>query len=173
MRLRAKTIQHLLKEEIHPSCRDKRCIADSNVGTDCCTFVTRYRSILLSPKLVNGILRVIRHQRQTPNLPQEIKDKVQIFCSSLRVTCMSSLDTHLIHLESGDPLKHSKEKQDCFLEERSGHWELFIRHGTDENPLNIQLCFQVNRLIGNQIEKEIYLQAMLACRVPDEILPCT
>lgn len=171
MRLRAKTIQHLLKEEIHPSCRDKRCIADSNVGTDCCTFVTRYRSILLSPKLVNGILRVIRHQRQTPNLPQEIKDKVQIFCSSLRVTCMSSLDTHLIHLESGNPLKHSNEKQDCFLEERNGHWELFIRHGTDENPLNIQLCFQVNRLIGNQIEKEIYLQAMLACRVPDEILP--
>ena len=171
VRLRAKTIQHLLKEEIHPSCRDKCCTADSNIGTDYCTFVTRYRTILLSPKLVNGILRVIRHQRQTPNLPQEIKDKVQTFCSSLRVTCMSSLDTHLIHLESGNPLKYSNETQDCFLEERNGHWELFIRHGTDENPLNIQLCFQVNRLIGNQIEKEIYLQAMLACRVPDEILP--
>lgn len=171
LRLRAKTIQNLLKEEIHPSCRDKRCIADSPVSSDPCTFVTRYRNILLSPKLVNGILRVIRHQRQTPNLPQEVKDRVQVFCSSLRVTCMSCLDTHLIHLESGNPLQHSNETQDCFLEEQNDHWELFIRHGTDENPLNIQLCFQVNRLIGNQIDKEIYLQAMLACRVPDEILP--
>lgn len=171
LRLRARTIQNLLKEEIHPSCRDKRCIADSSVGSDSCPFVARYRNILLSPKLVNGILRVIRHQRQTPNLPQEVKDQVQVLCSSLSVTCMASLDTHLIHLESGNPLKDSNETLDCFLEEQHGQWELFIRHGTDENPLNIQLCFQVNRLIRNEIEKEIYLQAMLACRVPDEILP--
>ena len=171
LRLRAKTIQNVLKEEIHPSCRDKRCIADSAIGSDSCPFVKRYRNILLSPKLVNGILRVVRHQRQTPNLPQEVKDQVQVLCNSLSVTCMASLDTHLIHLESGNPLKDSNETQDCFLEEQNGQWELFIRHGTDENPLHIQLCFQVNRLIRNQIEKEIYLQAMLACRVPDEILP--
>lgn len=171
LRLRAKTIQNLLREEIHPSCRDKRCIVDNSLGPDPCPFVNRYRNILLSPKLVNGILRVIRHQRQTPNLPQEVKEQVQVLCSSLSVTCMASLDTHLIHLESGRPLQHSNETQDCFLEEQNGEWELFIRHGTDENPLHIQLCFQVNRLIHNQIEKEIYLQAMLACRVPDEILP--
>lgn len=171
LRLRAKTIQNLLREEIHPTCRDKRCIADSTIGSDPCPFVNRYRNVLLSPKLVNGILRVIRHQRQTPNLPQDVKDQVQVLCSSLSVTCMASLDTHLIHLESGKPLQHSQETQDCFLEEQNGEWELFIRHGTDENPLHIQLCFQVNRLIHNQIEKEIYLQAMLACRVPEEILP--
>lgn len=172
LRLRAKTIQNLLREEIHPSCRDKRCIVDNAIGSDPCPFVNRYRNIVLSPKLVNGILRVIRHQRQTPNLPQDVKDQVQVLCSSLSVTCMASLDTHLIHLESGNPLQHSNETQDCFLEEqKDGEWELFIRHGTDENPLHIQLCFQVNRLIHNQIEKEIYLQAMLACRVPDEILP--
>ena len=172
LRLRAKTIQHLLREEIHPSCRDKHCIADSALGSnDSCPFVNRYRNVLLSPKLVNGILRVIRHQRQTPNLPQEVKDQVQVLCSSLSVTCMASLDTHLVLLESGRSLKDSNETQDCFLEEQNGQWELFIRHGTDENPLHIQLCFQVNRLIRNQIEKEIYLQAMLACRVPDEILP--
>ncbi|XP_078349603.1 sacsin-like isoform X1 [Oculina patagonica] len=171
LRLRAKTIQNLLREEIHPSCRDKRCIVDNTLGADPCPFVNRYRNILLSPKLVNGILRVIRHQRQTPNLPQDVKDQVQVLCSSLSVTCMASLDTQLIHLESGNPLKDSNETQDCFLEEQNGEWELFVRHGTDENPLHIQLCFQVNRLIHNQIEKEIYLQAMLACRVPDEILP--
>ena len=171
LRLRAKTIQHLLREEIHPTCRDKQCVADSSIGSDPCPFVNRYRNILLSPKLVNGILRVIRHQRQTPNLPQDVKDQVQVLCSSLRVTCMASLDTHLTHLESGNPLQHSQETQDCFLEEQNGEWELFIRHGTDENPLHIQLCFQVNRLIHNQIEKEIYLQAMLACRIPEEILP--
>ncbi|PFX24292.1 Sacsin [Stylophora pistillata] len=171
LRLRAKTIQNLLREEIHPTCRDKQCIADSTIGSDPCPFVNRYRNVLLSPKLVNGILRVIRHQRQTPNLPQDVKDQVQVLCSSLNVTCMASLDTHLIHLESGKPLQHSQETQDCFLEEQNGEWELFIRHGTDENPLHIQLCFQVNRLIHNQIEKEIYLQAMLACRVPEEILP--
>ena len=171
LRLRAKTIQNLLREEILPSCREKRCIADSAIGSDGCPFVNRYRDILLSPKLVNGILRVIRHQRQTPNLPQDVKDQVQVLCSSLSVTCMASLDTHLVHLESGNPLHDSNETQDCFLEEQNGQWQLFIRHGTDENPLHIQLCFQVNRLIRNQIEKEIYLQAMLACRVPDEILP--
>ena len=171
LRLRAKTIQNLLREEIHPSCRDKRCIVDGSLGSDSCPFVNRYRNILLSPKLVNGILRVIRHQRQTPNLPQDVKDQVQVLCSSLSVTCMASLDTQLVHLESGNPLQDSNETQDCFLEEQNGQWELFIRHGTDENPLHIQLCFQVNRLIRNQIEKEIYLQAMLACRVPDEILP--
>ena len=168
-RLRAKTIQNLLREEIHPSCRERRCIADS-LGEDC-PFVKRYRNILLSPKLVNGILRVIRHQRQTPNLPQDVNDQVQVLSSTLDVTCMASLDTHLVHLESGNTLKGSNETQDCFLEEQDGQWQLFIRHGTDENPLHIQLCFLVNRLIHNQIEKEIYLQAMLACRVPDEILP--
>ena len=61
--------------------------------------------------------------------------------------------------------------QDCFLEEHKKQWQLYIRHGTDEGPLHIQLCFLVNRLIGNHIEKEIYLQAMLSCRTPEEVLP--
>lgn len=168
-RLRAKTIQSLLHEEMHPSCGEKHCIVDSE--GDACHYISHYRSILLSPKLVNGIVRVIRHQRQTPNLPQEVKDQVQVLTTNLHITCMASLETHLVHLESGQAINNSKEAQDCFLEDRKGIWELFIRHGSDENPLLIQLCFLINRLIGSHIEKEIYLQAMLASRKPDDILP--
>ena len=168
-RQRAKTIQSLLREELHPSCEGKNCIADSE--GEPCPYISHHRNILLSPKFVNGIVRVIRHQRQTPNLPQEVKGQVQLLTTNLRVKCMATLETHLVHLESGKAINNSKEAQECFLEERGGNWELFIRHGSSENPLLIQLCFLVNRLIGNQIEKEIYLQAMLASRKPDDILP--
>ncbi|KAK3750028.1 hypothetical protein QZH41_008668 [Actinostola sp. cb2023] len=167
-RLRARTIQSIIREEFHPCSRDKLCIADRQ--NDQCSFIARYRDILLSPKLINGIIRVIKHQRQTANVPQEVRDQVHIL-STLNISCMGTVETHLVNLETKYPIKNSKESQDCFLEERDKRWELFIKHGTDENPLNIQLCFLINRLIGNHIEKEIYLQAMLACRVPEDILP--
>ncbi|XP_032241647.1 sacsin isoform X1 [Nematostella vectensis] len=167
-RLRVRTIQSILREEIHPFSREKHCIADS--GEEQCPFIARYRNVLLSPKLINGILRVIRHQRQTANIPQEVRDQVLVL-STMQISCMGALDTHLVQLETNTPIKNSKEVQDCFLEEQDNKWELFIKHGTDENPLHIQLCFLINRLIGNHVEKEIYLQAMLACRVPEDILP--
>lgn len=167
-RLRARTIQSIIHEEFHPCSRDKLCIADRQDNQ--CSFIARYRNILLSPKLINGIIRVIKHQRQTANVPQEVRDQVHVL-STLDISCMGTVETHLVNLETKFPIKNSQESQDCFLEERDKRWELFIKHGTDENPLNIQLCFLINRLIGNHIEKEIYLQAMIACRVPDDILP--
>ncbi|XP_031565981.1 sacsin-like [Actinia tenebrosa] len=167
-RLRARNIQSIIHEEFHPCSRDKHCIADTE--NDQCPFIARYRDILLSPKFFNGIIRVIKHQRQTANIPQEVRDQVHVL-SMLKISCMGSVDTHLVHLETKNPIKNSKESQDCFLEEKDKEWQLYIKHGTDENPLHIQLCFLINRLIGNYIEKEIYLQAMLSCRVPEDILP--
>ena len=110
-RLQAKTVHSLLREEIHPSFKNKICIADA--GDESCPFIARYRKLLLSPKLVSGILRVIKHQRQTKTVPQEVREQVHVLATSVRVTCMASLETHLIHSEMGTSIPNSKEAQVC------------------------------------------------------------
>lgn len=108
-RLQAKTVHSLLREEIQPSCKNKVCIADA--GGETCPFIARYRKLLLSPKLVSGILRVIKHQRQTKTVPQEVREQVHVLATSVRVTCMASLETHLIHSETGTSIPNSKAQQ--------------------------------------------------------------
>ena len=112
-RLQAKTVHSLLREEVHPSCKHKLCIADA--GDDTCPFIRRYRKLLLSPKLVSGILRVIKHQRQTKTVPQDVRELVHVLATSVSVTCMASLETHLIHSETGKSISNSKELQVSFV----------------------------------------------------------
>ncbi|KAL9954190.1 hypothetical protein ACROYT_G041693 [Oculina patagonica] len=133
--LKTKSLSSLVREELHPECRDKKCRADMEKK---CQATNHLRQILFSPELVDGILRILKFQFDKAKLTEDVRNDVRSFQKELRMSCMEVLSTELVENGSNTPISDSRRSKhsDCFVEqEENGRKHIFIKHGADPSEV--------------------------------------
>ena len=93
-RLRPTPLDSLVREELHPNCKSyMKCIYCANVD---CTFIQKFILVLRSLQFERGILRLLKHQKESSTLEDEDRARVARFTSE-QVSCM--LWVAWIHLD--------------------------------------------------------------------------
>ena len=167
--LQTTSLTSLVKENLHPDCKDKKCRADVERK---CRATDLLRQVVFSPQLVDGILRILKYQFQKAKLDEKVRNKVRSFQKELGMSCMEVLSTELREMESNTPIPGSQKKHiDCFVGEENGKKHIFIKHGADTSNVRRVLCKEINQLTGCYINEEswLHLAAILDCKAPEDI----
>ena len=167
--LQTTSLTSLVKENLHPDCKDKKCRADVERK---CRATDLLRQVVFSPQLVDGILRILKYQFQKAKLDEKVRNKVRSFQKELGMSCMEVLSTELREMESNTPIPGSQRKHiDCFVAEENGKKHIFIKHGADTSNVRRVLCKEINQLTGCYINEEswLHLAAILDCKAPEDI----
>ncbi|XP_074631900.1 sacsin-like [Acropora palmata] len=168
--LRPKSLSSLVREELHADCNDKKCLED--VARKC-RETDNLRQVVFSPQLVDGILRILKHQFQKAKLTDEVRDNVCAFQRELQMSCMEDLSTELIENSSDAPVPGSKRSKEvfCSVGKEGGNKHLFIKHGGDLTHIRRVLCREINQLTGCYIGEDswLYLSAIFECLDPEQI----
>ncbi|XP_067026066.1 sacsin-like isoform X2 [Acropora muricata] len=168
--LQPKSLKSLVKEELHADCKDKQCPADL-VGI--CEETDNLRGVVFSPHLVDGILRILKHQFEKAKLTDEVRNNVCAFQRELEMSCMKELSTELIENASDLSIPNSKRPKEVFCSSggKSGHKHIFIKHGGDLKHIRRILCREINQLTGCYISEDnwLLLLAILECIDPKQI----
>ena len=168
--LKPKSLASLVREELHAECKDRMCQADV-AGK--CQATENLRHVVFSPQLIDGILRILKHQFQKAKLTDEVRNNVCTFQRELRMSCMEELSTELIENASDAPVPGSKRSKEvfCSVGKESGNKHLFIKHGGDLTHIRRVLCREINQLTGCYIGQDnwLLLSAILECLDPEQI----
>lgn len=154
----------LIREELHPECKDKKCLADIE---ETCDVTNRLRDILFSTHLVDGIIRILKSQYQKAKLTEEVQNKVRSFQKELRISCMAELSTELVDNKSNMPIPESRRSnRDCVVDrDEIGGKHIFINHCANPSNVRVVLCREINQLTGCYIDNEswLHLGRILEC----------
>ena len=168
--LKPKSLASLVREVLHPDCKDKKCRADMERK---CQATEHLRQIVFSPQLVDGILRILKFQFQKAKLTEEVRNNVRSFQKELGMSCMEMLSTELAENGSKTPIPDSQRSRwiDCFVGEEDGKKHIFIKHGVEPGNICRVLCKEINQLTGCYIDKDswLHLTAILECMSPQDI----
>ena len=168
--LRTQSLGTLVREELHPECREKRCQADVEQK---CQATDRLRHILYSQQLVNGISRILKSQYEQAKLTEDVRNKVHSFQKGLRISCMETLSTELIDNGSNTPIPKSlrPKHSGCFVGQENGTKHIYIQHGVESSKACRVICREIYYLTGCHISEEswLHLAAILQCNSPDDI----
>ncbi|XP_067026078.1 sacsin-like [Acropora muricata] len=168
--LRPKSLKSIVREELHADCKDKQCPADLEGK---CQETDNLRQVVFSPQLVDGILRILKHQFQKAKLTDEVRNNVRAFQKELQMSCMKELSTELIENASDFPIPNSERPKEvfCSVGKESGHKHISIKHGGDLNRIRRVLCREINQLTGCYLSEEnwLLLSAILECMDPLQI----
>ena len=84
-RLRPTPLDSLVREELHPNCKSHmKCIYCANVD---CPFIQKFILVLRSLQFERGILRLLKHQKESSTLEDEDRARAARFTSE-QVSCM-------------------------------------------------------------------------------------
>lgn len=169
--LKIPSLTALVREELHSECRDKKCRSDVEQK---CQVTNRFRYVLFSSQLVDGIIRILKFQYQKASLTEEVRNNIRSFQKELRVSCMEELSTELVENRSNKSIPESRRSKnvDCFVErDENGRKHIFLKHGVDPGKVRRRLCTEINQLTGCYIDKEswLHLADILECKSPDDI----
>ena len=168
--LRPNSLSSLVREELHADCKDKRCLEDV---VRKCQETDNLREVVFSPQLVDGILRILKHQFQKAKLTDEVRNNVRAFQRELRMSCMEELSTELIENASNVPIPDSKrsKKVFCSVGKENGNKHIFVKHGVELKHIRTVLCTEINQLTGCYISDKnwLHLSVILECKDPQQI----
>ena len=166
--LRTRSLKSMVAEKILPTCKEKLCPAG---GEGKCQELNNICGVLKSPELVQGIIRILKHQWKTTQLDQQVKERIESLPSKIDVCCMEMLDTQLIVKETDEPVPESQRSVRCFVTGDTDEMLIHIRHGAKLTRFNSILCSVLNVLTGNHVnhENRDNLLTCLACESPSEI----
>ena len=168
--LKTRSLASLVREELHPDCKDRKCQADMERK---CQATELLRQIVFSPQLVDGILRILKFQFQKAKLTEQVRNNVRSFQKELGMSCMEVLSTELVENVSNAPIPDSQRTKwrDCFVGEENGKKHIFIKHGVEPSNIRRVLCREINDLTGCYIDSDswLHLSAILECKNPQDI----
>jgi len=168
--LKTQSLASLVREELHPECKDRRCRADVEKK---CQATDRLRHILYSQQLVNGILRILKSQYEKAKLTEDVRNKVHSFQKNLGISCLEMLSTELIDNGSNTPISNSRRPKHsgCFVGQENGRKHIYLQHGVESSNACRVICREIYYLTGCHINEEswLHLAAILDCKSPDDI----
>ena len=146
--LRPKPLRTLVREELHRDCEDTKC----KTHGDGCVVVNRLRGILFSQELADGIKRILKHQRYSATLPDDVQATIDGFQSTININCMKVLTTQLVYNETGQAIPESRRWPECFMDCKDDMNNLYIKHDANNERVNTRICQEINRLIDDCID---------------------
>ena len=161
--LRPKTLRSLVREEIRPDCVGSQC----ETHGEGCVEVNRLLRILFSQELASGIKRLLKHERRSATLSEDVLAKVDSFQATLSIACMKVLGTQVVFTESGEVFPG--RWPDVFCSSTPSGTSVYIKHDADPQIVNIDICRAINGLIGVSIGEQTCLQLMISSKCPSEI----
>ena len=167
--LRCKPFSQVAKETLDESCLEKPCqLCNNNEGT-ACEFIKKFKALVMSAEFKNGIIRLLKHQKNTGKLPQEDEQVAsRLFSDKVEIKCMEVVRVHLVRTETNEVLKGTSRKRTSFVVERPDDaWVLYIEHG----QISTGLAKSVNKIFDWKIKEELLLNisGMLTCTTPLKI----
>ena len=167
--LRCKPFSEVAKETLDESCLDKLCQMCNNNEDDACEFIKKFRALVKSEEFKNGIIRLLKHQKDTSKLSQEDEQVAsRLFLGKVEIKCMKAVQVHLVLAETNEVLEGTSRYRTSFVMNRSHDaWVLYIEHG----QITASLAKSINKILDWKIKEELLLNVsgMLNCTTPLKI----
>ena len=167
--------EHPHEQMLHPAnvC-NAECVARAEGGEQGCPFVIALTTILTSPELYQGVLRVVRYEtHQVPS--DDVAGNVATSLQSFNVKCVQMIKT-VLHNEQGQIIPQSEaDNNTCFVAtENDVHLRTaYIAPHSDSIDINVllyKLSRGLNLFMGQVLKDTALLMQMLQCTQP-EVIP--
>ena len=167
-KLRPKPFNVVAKETLDESCLEKPCqLCESNDDGDC-EFIKKLKVLLKSEQFKNGIIRLLKHQKDSSDLSQE-EEQAASRLNEVEIKCMETVQVHLVVVKTNEVLKGSSMPRKCFVVKRADNdaWTLYMKHGV----ISSNLAKSINKILDWRIKEEFLLavSGMLSCNMPLQI----
>jgi sacsin len=167
-KLRPKPFNVVAKETLDESCLEKPCqLCESNDDGDC-EFIKELKVLLKSEQFKNGIIRLLKHQKDSSDLSQE-EEQAASRLNEVEIKCMETVQVHLVVVKTNEVLKGSSMPRKSFVVKRADNdaWTLYMKHGV----ISSNLAKSINKILDWRIKEEFLLaiSGMLSCNTPLEI----
>jgi sacsin len=163
-RLRPTKFDEIFREEVDPECNV--CICPEAQHGSTCKFQQQFEGLLRSDQFQVGLKRLLMENRQDP---QEFEQRMKKLQTDVKTKCtgFENIKIHIIDRSTDEVV--DKLEDSCYAVQREGTWSLYMQHDfkDDKNSVSTGTC--VNKILGDCIQKEKGMIAMLGCSSPSEI----
>ena len=164
--LRCKPFSEVAKETLDESCLDKLCQMCNNSADGACEFIKKFKALVKSEEFKNGIIRLLKHQKDTSKLSQEDEQVAsRLFLDKVEIKCMETVQVHLVLAETNEVLEGTSRNRTSFVVNRCHDaWVLYIERG----QITTSLVKSINKILDWKIKEELLLNVsgMLNCTTP-------
>ena len=162
--LRPAKFDEIVREEIDPECQVSIC-PEAQHGS-LCSFQKRFQKLLVSDQFQEGLKRLLVQDHQNP---QHFVGRIQKLQTSVKTKCtgFDNLKIHIIDRDSDEVLDHLTDS--CYAVQDEDTWFLYMQHDLKDDQRLVSTVTCVNKILGDCIQKEKGMIAMLGCSSPSEI----
>ena len=171
--LRPIPLECLAREELDPSCKNNIC--SSSRHGPICNFMKRYLDIMISEEFQKGIVRLMKYQKKSNELPDEMIEQSLRFrwinTARAEIKCMNIIKIHLVHRKTEKVLEGSSMEHICHVITSNKSWSLYVQHEFGGKNIRGVLSKCVNKIMDCCLEDQYLsvLTDMLSCHLPTEI----
>ena len=169
VKLRCKLFSDVAKETLDESCLKKTCQICNNSEDGACEFIKKFKSLVMSEEFRSGIIRLLKHQKDSSKLSQEDEQAAsRLLLAKVEIKCMEAVQVHLVLAKTNEVLAGSTSNRKSFVVKRSHDaWTLYLQHG----KISSSLASSINKILDWEIKEELLLavSGMLTCTTPFEI----
>ena len=163
-KLRPKPFKDIAKETLDESCLERPCLLCETKNDDC-DFIKKLKVLLKSQEFKDGIIRLLKHQKDSNKLSQQDEQVASRFLNKVEIKCMEQVKVHLVIAETNEILEGSSTFRKSFVVERpDGTWTLYMKRG----EITSSLPTSINKILDWKIRENLLLalSGMLTCTTP-------
>jgi hypothetical protein len=162
--LRPVKLDELVQEEMNPECQVSIC-SEAQHGS-LCSFQQWFQKLLQSEEFQVGLKRLLVHDHQNP---QEFEHRMKKLQTAVETKCTGSnnLTIHLVDRSTNEVLHQLTDS--CYAVQDEETWVLYMQHDFKDDKMLVSTVTCVNKILGDCIQKEKGMIAMLGCSSPSDI----
>ncbi len=162
--LRPVKFDDIVREEIDPEFQDSVC-PEAEQGS-ICTFQQQFQKLLRCDEFQEGLKRLLVEDHQNP---KEFEQTIKKLQTNVKTKCtgFDRIKINIIDRNTNEVLDHLTDS--CYAVQGEGTWFLFMQHDLKDDRRLVSTVTCVNKILGDCIQKEKGMIAMLGCASPSEI----
>ena len=162
--LRPTKFNDLYREDV--ALESKSSVCCDAKGGSICKFQEQYEKLLGSDEFQEGLKRLLVEDHQ---LPEKFEHKIRRLQTDVETKCtgMNSVKINIINQDTNEIM--DKLEKCCYAVQDKDSWTLYIQHGVTDSKTLVLISNCINKILGDCINKESALIAMLSCSDPSEI----
>ncbi|XP_028400948.1 sacsin-like [Dendronephthya gigantea] len=131
-----------------------------------CKFQEQFQNLIRSDEFQDGLKRLLVHDQQKP---QDFEQRIKKLQTEVEIKCagFDCIKVHVIRRDADDVFMNLEES--CYAVQGKGKWQLYMQHKLKGDGGLTFTATCVNQILGDCIQKEKGLIAMLHCSLPSEI----
>ena len=162
--LRPVKFDEIVREEVDSECKVSVCPEARHDSI--CTFQEQFENLLRSDEFQVGLKRLLVEDRQDP---QKFEQRIKKLQTDVKTKCTGyeNIKIHVVDRSTKEILANLEES--CYAVQEEDTWSLYMQHKFKDDKILVSTATCVNKILGDCIQKEKGLIAMLNCSSPSEI----